>query len=333
MTQQIVEIVSQEIVGQNINWLGNHCLLKAQTKDYLDYLRNAQIRFLLDLVVERLIELQGDISSLENQLDQLLEQIRGKPAIEDSQQLAQKLEHDRQVKLSADHLRRVLKKKGVIWKRTRQSYRRKQDLGEKADKLAALDMLQWSAAVGEIDLFYLDESGFCLWMPTEYSYFFKGEQKRLEQTKRKGRRISILGLLQPLVSFIYGLVVGSFNGERYITMMDEQAGQAKQKFDETGRIRVIVQDNSPIHTSKQVKAKWGDWESLGLYLFFLPKYCSEMNQIETEWHQLKTHELRGQMFEDELELAYAVIDGVDARAESRGYQAERFRFPSKLVPS
>lgn len=82
------------------------------------------------------------------------------------------------------------------------------------DKLAVLDMLQWSAAVGEIDLFYLDESGFCLSMPTEYSYFGVGEQKRLEQTKGKGRRISILGLLQPFVSFMSGLVVGSFNGER-----------------------------------------------------------------------------------------------------------------------
>ena len=75
----------------------------------------------------------------------------------------------------------------MIWKRTRQSHRGKQDSVEKADKLAALDLLQWSAAVGEIDLFYLDESGFCLWMPTEYSYFFQGEQKRLstKQTPRK----------------------------------------------------------------------------------------------------------------------------------------------------
>ena len=71
-------------------------------------------------------------------------------------------------------------------------------------------------------------------MPVEYSYFFRGEQKRLEQTARKGRHISILGLLQPLVSFVYGMVVGSFNGERYITMMDEQARQTKQQLDETG---------------------------------------------------------------------------------------------------
>lgn len=221
----------------------------------------------------------------------------------------------------------------MIWKRTRHSHQSKQDPVEKAKKLADLEMLQWAAAVGEIDLFYLDESGFSLWLPVEYSYFFMGEQKRMEQTSRKGKRISILGLLQPLVSFVYGLVVGSFDSERYIMMMEEQAQQAQRQFEQTGRIRVIVQDNGPVHSSQSVKAKWPEWETCGLYFFFLPKYCSELNPIEIEWHQLKTHELRGHMFEHELDLAYAVIDGIDARTQAGGYQAERFRFPSKLAPS
>ena len=221
----------------------------------------------------------------------------------------------------------------MIWKRTRHSHSGKQDPVEKARKLADLEMLQCSAAVGEIDLLYLDESGFSLWMPVEYSYFFQGEQKRMEQTSRRGKRISILGLLQPLVSFVYGLVVGSFDGDRYIKMMDEQAHQAKQAFELMGRLRVIVQDNGPVHTCNQVKAKWAEWEACGLYVFFLPKYCSELNPIETELHQLKTHELRGQMFEHELDLAYAVMDAIDARTQAAGYQAERFRFPSKLAHS
>lgn len=194
-------------------------------------------------------------------------------------------------------------------------------------------MLQWAAAVGEIDLLYLDESGVSLWMPVEYSYFFVGEQKRMEQTSRRGQRISILGLLQPLVSFVYGLVVGSFDSNRYITMMTEQARQAKLIFEQFGRIRVIVQDNGSAHTSQSVQAKWAEWEASGLYFFFLPKYCSELNPIETEWHQLKTHELRGHMFEHELDLAYAVMAGIDARAQAGGYPVERFRFPSKLAPS
>jgi len=192
-------------------------------------------------------------------------------------------------------------------------------------------MLQWAAAAGEIDLFYLDESGFCQWSPVSYSYFFRGEQNRLEQSQRRGRRLSILGLWQPFVSFIYGLVVGSFTGERYSKLMAEQARQAAAVMAKTGRIRVIVQDNGSAHTSKLVRQQWTDWEMQGLYLFFLPPYCSEMNLIETEWHQLKTHELAGQMFEDELDLAYAVMEGVDARGEANGHTVERFKFKSTLA--
>jgi putative transposase len=98
-----------------------------------------------------------------------------------------------------------------------------------------------------------------------------------------------------------------------------------------GRMRVIVQDNGPIHKCSEVQQLWSQWESQGLYIFFLPKYCSEMNPIELEWQHLKKDELSGRMFEDELELGYAVIDGVTARGErgERGkYRTERVKFNS-----
>lgn len=220
-----------------------------------------------------------------------------------------------------------------MWKRTRQSQRANQDPVERSVKQADLDMLECAAGAGDIDLFYADESGFSLWMPVTYSYYFKGKQKRQEQTSSKGRRVSILGFFQPLLGFVYGLVLGSFNSQRYIKMMDEQAEQAQQVLTQTGKIRVIVQDNGPIHTSKAVQQKWPQWEAKGLYMFFLAKYCSEMNPIEGEWHQIKTHELGGRMFEDELDLAYAVINGIDARAKAGGYQAERFKFPARTPTS
>jgi len=208
------------------------------------------------------------------------------------------------------------------------SHRDKQDPKQRAIKQADLEMLELAAA-GEIDLLYLDESGFSLWSPVSYSYFFRGEQKRIEQTPRRGRRLSILGLLQPLVTLIYGLAIGSFTGASYIILMPEQAHLAALEFAKTGRIRVIVQDNGSIHTSIQVQQQqWSQWEAQGLYLFFLPAYCSEMNPIESEWHQLKTHELAGQMFEDELDLAYAVMDGVEARSRVEGRTTQRFKFQS-----
>ena len=155
----------------------------------------------------------------------------------------------------------------MIWKRTRQSHRQRQDRKQREIKQADLDMVELSAAVGEIDLFYLDESGFCMWTPVSYSYFFKGRQKRLEQTKRRGRRLSILGLWQPLVKFTYGLAIGSFTSESYIKMMDEQAKLAQSELKRTGKIRVIVQDNGSIHKSQKVQQKWSQWEAMGLYFF------------------------------------------------------------------
>jgi putative transposase len=188
-------------------------------------------------------------------------------------------------------------------------------------------MLELAAAVGEIDLKYVDESGFCAWSEPSYSYYFRGDQKRLEQSKRQGRRLSIIGFFQPLQSFVYGLVIGGVSRKSYIQMMEQEAASAQN----TGRIRVIVQDNGSIHRCSEVQQLWPKWEHMGLYIFFLPKYCSQMNPIELEWQHLKKDELAGQMFDDELELAYAVINGVQARGERGNYSTQRIKFNSNLA--
>lgn len=51
-----------------------------------------------------------------------------------------------------------------------------------------------------------------------------------------------------------------------------------------------------------------------------------MNRIENEWQHLKSQELGGQMFEDEYDLALAVMDGVEARGLRKGHVTERFKF-------
>jgi transposase len=256
----------------------------------------------------------------------LEECLEKEPRTYNSVQLAQKLEKERSVKLSPDWLRQVLKKKGIIWKRTRKSHKGKQDPLVQQLKQADLEMLELSAAAGEIDLKYLDESGFCAWSEPSYSYYFRGQQKRLEQSKRRGRRLGIIGFLQPLISFVYGLVIGGVSRKTYIQMMESEAAQAQK----TGRIRVIVQDNGPIHRCKEVQQLWSKWEDMGLYIFFLPKYCSEMNPIELEWQHLKKDELASKSFDDELDLAYAVIDGVQTRGENGNYSTHRVRFNSNF---
>ena len=51
-----------------------------------------------------------------------------------------------------------------------------------------------------------------------------------------------------------------------------------------------------------------------------------MNPIELEWQHLKKDELASKSFEDELDLAYAVIDGVQQRASKGNYSNQRVRF-------
>jgi putative transposase len=53
-----------------------------------------------------------------------------------------------------------------------------------------------------------------------------------------------------------------------------------------------------------------------------------MNPIELEWQHIKEDELGGQMFEDELELAYAVIHGVEVRGKRGDYPTQRIKFKS-----
>ena len=97
-------------------------------------------------------------------------------------QLARKLREERSVDLSSGRLREILKK-NYRWKRTRQSHRKLQDPVKRATKRADLEMLKLVAAEGEINLKYLDESGFCLRSPVSYSYSPRGEQKKIINDK------------------------------------------------------------------------------------------------------------------------------------------------------
>ena len=188
-------------------------------------------------------------------------------------------------------------------------------------------MLKLAAEEGEINLKYLDESGFCLWSPVSYSYSLKGEQKRMEQKKIiHGNRISILGLWEPGKGFEYGLTQGGFKSLSYIELMNWIADIAEIDFNETGRMTVVVQDNGSIHKSKVTQSHWKQWEEKGLIMFFLAPYCSEMNPIEGEWHQLKAHEMAGQMFDNTYDLAMAVDACVENRYQAKNLKVSRFTF-------
>ncbi|MDZ7969784.1 MAG: transposase [Nostoc sp. DedSLP03] len=131
-------------------------------------------------------------------------------------------------------------------------------------------MLCQLAIDGLICLKYLDESGFEKTSPLNYTSSKLGQQKSIYQPRRRGRRISVLGFWEPQHSFEYGVVVGGFNSERYLQLLQWQAHLAQQRLEQTCKITVIIQDGASFHRSKKVQQYWQSWQQQGLYIFFLP---------------------------------------------------------------
>lgn len=206
------------------------------------------------------------------------------------------------------------------------SLKGKQNPQEKMVKQGELETLKLFEKEGLLKLKYLDEAGFSLWASASYSYSKKGEQKSIKQTKKRGRRLSILGIFEEDESFEYGLKIGGFRSKNYIEMMNWQAEKAEEIWQKTGKITVIVLDNYTVHKSQEVQKHLERWRSQGLEFFFISAYSPELNLIEPEWHQLKTHELAGRMFDDEYDLALAVIEGIEKRSQRTNGVCERFRF-------
>lgn len=111
------------------------------------------------------------------------------------------------------------------------------------------------------------------------------------------------------------------------------AEKAQKRLIEKGQITVIVEDQGSIHVSRATREQYKRWEKQGLYIFLLPTYSPELNRIENEWQRIKEDELAGRMFEDEYELAMAVIEAIEFRSGRNGLEVERFLFKNQKTKS
>ena len=126
--------------------------------------------------------------------------------------------------------------------------------------------------------------------------------------------------------------------------MDAQADKATKRLFDTGKFTVIIQDNASIHRANIVKERVQIWEKQELVLFFLPPYSPEMNRVEDQWcrayrlmssssttggfsnRALKRQELAGCVFDDEYDLALAIIEGLENRGQQGDFSVERLMF-------
>ena len=182
--------------------------------------------------------------------------------------------------ISGATLRRIARKAGLRWKRARKSLKSKRDEEDFRQAHEEIDELIESHNAGELTLGYFDEAGFSLTPTVPYAWQPIGET--LEIPSSKSKQFNVLGFLTYSGDFTPYTVEGSVDSEIVIACFDHYAESLE---DDT----TVLLDNAPVHTSGKFQSRIPIWEEKGLYLWFLPAYCPELNLIEILWRMIKYH--------------------------------------------
>jgi hypothetical protein len=169
---------------------------------------------------------------------------------------------------------------------------------EQESKKEAIAELLALEAVGLIELFYGDESGFWQNPVVARAWQFAGEEIRL--LPEKGKRLSVFGLLNRECEGQFWSSEKTIKTEFVIECLEEWI---KAKSDLP---RVLVLDNAKIHRSKKMQEKLAEWEEKGFYIFNLPPYSPHLNIIEILWRRMKYEWLKPEDYASFEKLTEAI---------------------------
>jgi putative transposase len=216
----------------------------------------------------------------------LLRDLLGQDRTWTSAQLAEAL-RPHGVLLSGRQVRRYLRWLKAGYRRTASTLTHKQDPAKVERAHTVLGNLKAKAQADRLHLYYLDESGFAPSLPTGYSWALPGERKRVPYEYPQGRRVNVLASYAP-----YGPApwLEAVPFERTLTS-DDLIAYLKERLPAAGVPRVVVLDNASLHVSKVLKAARPGLAKWGIYLYYLPPYSPELNEIEAVFKQVKHHEI------------------------------------------
>jgi transposase len=182
------------------------------------------------------------------------------------------------ISVSKRTIKRILRSLNFSWRRVRKKPEGEPDSEEYAQKKEELDKLKEQARSGEIDLYYVDESGFCLIPYVPYAWQEKGATVELKSYGKK--RLNILGFLSLEHGLLAYTTEENIDSDVVIAFFDAFISGLTRK-------TVVVMDNSSYHISDAVEAKIPEWQSKNLEVFYLPKSSPQLNLIEILWRFMK----------------------------------------------
>ena len=149
-----------------------------------------------------------------------------------------------------------------------------------------------------MDLFYGDESGFCLTSAIPYGWQFPGEH--VATRPRHSQRLNVLGLFNAPTNELHTAArEGSVDAAFVIDTLDAWGATRT-------RPTVLVLDNARLHHAAAFQARLQDGEDRDVHIFYLPTYSPHLNNIETLWRKVKYEWLRPEAYADFKTLKTAV---------------------------
>jgi adenylate kinase family enzyme len=169
---------------------------------------------------------------------------------------------------------------------------------EQTSKCEALAELSALAAVGLIEIFFGDESGF--WQTPVVARAWQFPQEEIRILPEKGKRLAVFGLLNQECKGHFWTSEKTIKSEFVIDCLEEWIADKSEK------PRILVLDNARIHRSRLMQSKLGEWEEKGFYIFNLPPYSPHLNLIEILWRRMKYEWLKAEDYASFERLTEAI---------------------------
>ena len=221
-------------------------------------------------------------------------------------------------------VRRHLKRLKAGYRRTACTLKHKQDPAKAERAGRVLVNLKAKAAAGRLALYYLDECGFSPTLPAAYSWALPGRRKLVRVRGPAGPAGQRPGRLPPLRPARRGWRSSRPSGRGTRTTCWASSRRCRGR-----RSRGWWCWTTPACTRARSSAvPGGTLAAAGIYLYFLPPYSPELNEIEPVFRQVKYQEIPVRSHTTRAGLREAVEGGFG------GYRRRlRRKSPGRLRPA
>lgn len=194
------------------------------------------------------------------------------------QKVINKINENWSIKLHKETVKRIIKKLKMTWRRMKRGPSKEAEEWELEVKLPKLREFLEQESKGEIEIRYLDKSGFSL---TPYiPYGWQEEKETLILKNRRGKRINVMGLMIRNQELDYQIIKGSIKSQNVIDFLDKYSKKIDKK-------TIVVLDQASLHTSDIFVDKYEEWKQKKMEIFWLPAYSPQLNLIEILWKFIK----------------------------------------------